>query len=665
MKKLFYSILLLILSVLSSFPQLDGIDIPITLDSSPEISNYDGTYAAFVDNSGYHVVLWENTNNVKYIAIPTSNYWAMSVSYCQLIDKNRIIIGGLENMSQTIILNEYLITDGTANLQSVFSFGNSLNRWGSSCKTTNNDVFIANYIHDGQMGLKLDIILKPAGLASNWKKYHYEFFSYNSPPAYLSSICWDNLIYLFWTQDGGGAIGLARFKVENEELVLIDGNSYFIGTRWPGGISISGEYPMITSTLDRINHRIILTYQNDIYDFTICGIVSEVSITGVYPDNHVEIIKEIPQKSTHNRYPLSVAFNNDKNKIDFLLDYVNIGEANCLYGWKYGYLESNNIVYSGDIPYGKVAAYSKDGWVLFDKLNGEALLTRFSILSNQSNPPVVIPLSITKQPESFYGKVGDYHNLSVSTDGTLPISFQWRRNDIDILNANDNILQLDNLQLSDNGRYNVLVYNVNESISSQYVMISVTNLSSIISPSIISQPVGYTGRVGDNHTLLTSASGDLPLYYQWRRDELNILNANNNFLVLNNLQLSNNGYYDVIITNSAGQIISTKALVNVTNVPVQPPDPILIAPQNLTSIGSRASMTLSWTDTSTGEDRWEVQYHYKNKGPWGNWITLGILPENSNRYSFVPKIGQYEFRIKACKNTNCSLYSNIATIRIR
>ncbi|HEV2208288.1 MAG TPA: choice-of-anchor J domain-containing protein [Verrucomicrobiae bacterium] len=70
-------------------------------------------------------------------------------------------------------------------------------------------------------------------------------------------------------------------------------------------------------------------------------------------------------------------------------------------------------------------------------------------------------------------------------------------------------------------------------------------------------PASQTNAVGATATLNVSASGDLPLSYQWRFNSNPIVGATNPMLTLANLQLTQTGYYDVVVTNDAGSITST------------------------------------------------------------------------------------------------------------
>jgi len=65
--------------------------------------------------------------------------------------------------------------------------------------------------------------------------------------------------------------------------------------------------------------------------------------------------------------------------------------------------------------------------------------------------------------------------------------------------------------------------------------------------------------------LRVSASGSLPIRYQWRRDAANLPGATNDTLSLTGVQFGQAGAYTVVLTNLHGAVTSSPALLTVTN----------------------------------------------------------------------------------------------------
>jgi hypothetical protein len=87
--------------------------------------------------------------------------------------------------------------------------------------------------------------------------------------------------------------------------------------------------------------------------------------------------------------------------------------------------------------------------------------------------------------------------------------------------------------------------------------------ASITAPIITTQPLSQTLTEGANATLSVSATGTGPLAYQWRVNGANLPGATGSSLVLASLQFSNAGLYSVIVSNAAGTVTSSLAVLNV------------------------------------------------------------------------------------------------------
>jgi hypothetical protein len=78
-------------------------------------------------------------------------------------------------------------------------------------------------------------------------------------------------------------------------------------------------------------------------------------------------------------------------------------------------------------------------------------------------------------------------------------------------------------------------------------------------PGILIQPVSQTVAPGSNVTLNVIAGGLAPLTYQWRKDAANYRGGTNSWLTVMNFQSSDEGSYDVVVTNAAGLVTSARA----------------------------------------------------------------------------------------------------------
>ena len=115
-----------------------------------------------------------------------------------------------------------------------------------------------------------------------------------------------------------------------------------------------------------------------------------------------------------------------------------------------------------------------------------------------------------------------------------------------------------------------------------------------VAPVITTQPTNQTVTAGGTAAFSVTASGTLPLCYQWKFNGTNLSGATNTTLVLTNVQPSQSGNYTVLVTNLYGSVLSSNALLTVTldhfawnSIPsprfVNTPFAVTIRAQNLTN----------------------------------------------------------------------------------
>jgi hypothetical protein len=86
-------------------------------------------------------------------------------------------------------------------------------------------------------------------------------------------------------------------------------------------------------------------------------------------------------------------------------------------------------------------------------------------------------------------------------------------------------------------------------------------------PQFIEHPYGKTVNSGEVIVLTTKASGRPPLFYQWRRNGINISGATNSMLTIDQVQATDAGYYTVEVSNSVGAETSSTALISINKPP--------------------------------------------------------------------------------------------------
>lgn len=150
-------------------------------------------------------------------------------------------------------------------------------------------------------------------------------------------------------------------------------------------------------------------------------------------------------------------------------------------------------------------------YTLQRELNAVArgVLYKVSFVGTGNQPP-----QIGAQPEDVTVGIGGTATFSVLASGTAPLSYQWRRNGVNIAGATGTSYTLANAQVSDNGaRFSVVVSNPFGSTTSREALLTVAD-NQPPNPSITSPAQGTTYAAGQQLTITGTATdtedGTLP-----------------------------------------------------------------------------------------------------------------------------------------------------------
>ena len=115
-------------------------------------------------------------------------------------------------------------------------------------------------------------------------------------------------------------------------------------------------------------------------------------------------------------------------------------------------------------------------------------------------------------------------------------------------------------------------------------LVNVTVLSNTnfppVPPTIVTQPQNQTVFAGQTTTFSVGATGTLPLTYAWRFNGVLIPGATLPVLTLFNVGLANAGNYSVVVSNPAGSVLSSNAVLQVLTITNPPPTVTLTSPSN-------------------------------------------------------------------------------------
>jgi len=136
-----------------------------------------------------------------------------------------------------------------------------------------------------------------------------------------------------------------------------------------------------------------------------------------------------------------------------------------------------------------------------------------------------------------------------------------------------------------------------------------------VAPSITQQPSSVSISQGETATFSVSASGSAPLTYQWKKNNVNILNATSASYSIPNAQAADAGNYKVTVSNATGN--STSNEVTLTVIANAPPVAVITTPSKtyLYTAGTAISFSGAGTDAEDGDlpaaaFSWQIDFHH-------------------------------------------------------
>ena len=249
-----------------------------------------------------------------------------------------------------------------------------------------------------------------------------------------------------------------------------------------------------------------------------------------------------------------------------------------------------------------------------------------SVGSSAATLTVLVPPTITTQPQSVAVSVGQTASFSVGAGGTSPLNYQWKLNGTNLSGANNASLTLTNVQTNQAGSYAVVLTNLAGSVTS-----AVATLTVLVPPAITHQPQSLTVTQGQTAAFSVGASGTAPISYQWSFNGTNVSGANNATLTLTNVQTNLAGNYAVVLTNLAGSVTSAVATLSVLVPPT-----ITHQPQSQTlSMGQAAAFYVRASGTATMGYQWSFNGTALSGATNAALALIGVHATNAGSYTVV------------------------------
>ncbi|MBI4661193.1 MAG: immunoglobulin domain-containing protein [Verrucomicrobia bacterium] len=165
--------------------------------------------------------------------------------------------------------------------------------------------------------------------------------------------------------------------------------------------------------------------------------------------------------------------------------------------------------------------------------------------------------TVTVQPQSQRVCLGGPVTLSVTATGSPPLSYTWLKGLATIPGATSSRLEFASVQTSDAGAYRVRVQNGSGAVTSVTATLEV-----LTEPKITLQPKSQTANEEADVTFTVSVIiCREPAQYQWKKNLVPIAGATGSSLLLQNVQSSDAGSFQVVVTDAAGKSATSSAAV--------------------------------------------------------------------------------------------------------
>jgi len=213
-----------------------------------------------------------------------------------------------------------------------------------------------------------------------------------------------------------------------------------------------------------------------------------------------------------------------------------------------------NIVGNNLIISGSTDGQTSDLTLRATDLDGSTAEQTFTVqIDDAFVPPVV-----NSDPIASTVKLGTTATFVIQAAGTQPISYQWRKNGVDLPGETSPSLSIPQVAYADEAAYTVTVTNEAGIAVSSPAALTVRGIPQIVSP-----PSSITRTYRYSATFSVVAVGAGPLRYQWLKGNSRIPGATGSTYSIPAAEMTDATTYRVVVTNSSGSTTSPAATLTV------------------------------------------------------------------------------------------------------
>jgi hypothetical protein len=244
-------------------------------------------------------------------------------------------------------------------------------------------------------------------------------------------------------------------------------------------------------------------------------------------------------------------------------------------------------------------------WTATSSDSGVYTLVATNSVGSVTSSPVAVTVAapvrpvIYELPPTLTVPAGETLQLNASVTGTLPITYQWKKDGVAITGSTSPYWTKSNAAAADSGSYTLTATNAAGTTTSSPVAVVV---SPPVAPFIYGLPTSIQRTTKESLSLYPNVTGTQPITYQWRRNGAPINEATSRSYWKSTLTAEDSGDYTLEATNSVGTFVSPTVSVTVK---------LAIAPQIETqpvsrtvTIGAAASLSVAASGYPTPSYQW-------------------------------------------------------------
>ncbi|MDB6025107.1 MAG: hypothetical protein JWM68_1330 [Verrucomicrobiales bacterium] len=231
---------------------------------------------------------------------------------------------------------------------------------------------------------------------------------------------------------------------------------------------------------------------------------------------------------------------------------------------------------------------------------------------------------ILAQPQDKNVVESNNVNLTVSATGTATLNYQWYFGATPIATGTTATLTITNAQTADGGSYHVVIDNGIDTMTSSNATLTILYL-----PVLTTAPQSQTAIAGTPVSFTVAASGTSPFTYQWKKNGSNISTATNTIYSISTVTTNDAATYTVAVTNSAGGVVSTNAVLTVIVPPTLTTQPV----SQKVNLGSSVTFTVAASGTAPFTYQWKKDGSNISTATNTSYAILSVTTNDLGNYS--------------------------------